>query len=102
MSRATKRPLRQVGQAGFTVHLVLTIEHDDGGLDVQKKISLPFAPFAGLFIERTAEAELDVQIDSVFWIEDKAAFIVICHPLTLNGGQPDAMDISSREGWSVR
>ncbi len=101
MNKTTKRP--RLREQGFPVHLLLTLEYgDEAELHLERTLSVPFVPYPGLYIEKTAETDLDVQMDTVSWIEN-AGFRVLCHPLTRpTWSYSDAVEKSGRDGWSVR
>jgi len=83
----------------FKCLLSLTLKYDDSELDLERTVELPFPPYPGLFVESVAEAALDPQIETVFWIEEEASFRVVCHPLTVAGDREEAIRLARREGW---
>jgi hypothetical protein len=79
---------------------MLTLEYDEGELDLTKDLSLPFSPFSGLFIESTKDTNLDVRVDDIFWIEDTQSFVVTCYRQThTTWSHADAIENANREGW---
>ncbi len=79
--------------------LRLDLQHESGEVTVEKTVELPFVPFPGLYVEGTADADLDAQIDSVFYIEDEKGFLALCFPIQVAGNEEKALELARRNAW---
>ena len=87
----------------YRVLLFLPLHYANGDkLSLEKEVELPFPPYPGLFIEKSPNTDLNVQMDSVCWIQNENRFRAFCFPQRLVLNKAEAMEVAIQEGWRNR